>query len=156
MALNTGIAEEDRKAVADGLGRVLADSYTLYLKTHNFHWNVTGPHFSSLHSLFEEQYTELAAAVDEVAERIRMLGQPAPGSYKAFAERTSLKEEEGVPEWKQMIQQLAEDNEATARTIRSVFPTAESGDDEATIDLLTVRLAAHEKAAWMLRSHLEK
>ena len=156
MALNTGIAAEDRKAIADGLGRVLADSYTLYLKTHNFHWNVTGPHFSSLHSLFEEQYTELAEAVDEVAERIRMLGQPAPGSYKAFLERTSLKEEEGVPAWEQMIQQLVEDNETTARTIRSVFPTAESGEDEATVDLLTVRLAAHEKAAWMLRSHLEK
>jgi len=156
MALNTGIPEEDRKAIADGLGKVLADSYTLYLKTHNFHWNVTGPHFSALHDLFEEQYTELAAAVDEVAERIRMLGQPAPGSYKAFQERTSLKEEEGVPGWEQMIQKLVEDNETTARTIRSVFPTAEAGEDEATIDLLTQRLAAHEKAAWMLRSHLQE
>ena len=155
MALNTGISEEDRKAIAEGLGKVLADTYTLYLKTHNFHWNVTGPHFASLHNLFEEQYTELAAAVDEVAERIRMLGQPAPGTYKAFAERTSLTEEERVPSWEKMIEQLVADNEATARTIRSVFPTAEAGNDEATLDLLTERLAAHEKAAWMLRSHLK-
>ena len=155
MALNTGISEEDRKAIAEGLGRVLADSYTLYLKTHNFHWNVTGPHFASLHNLFEEQYRELAEAVDEIAERIRTLGQPAPGTYKAFAERTSLKEEEGVPSWEQMVEQLVADNEATARTIRSVLPTAEAGNDEATIDLLVQRLAAHEKAAWMLRSHLE-
>ena len=155
MALNTGISEEDRKAIAEGLGKVLADTYTLYLKTHNFHWNVTGPHFAALHTLFEEQYTELAAAVDEVAERIRMLGQPAPGTYKAFAERTSLTEEEGVPSWEKMIEQLVADNEATARTIRSVFPTAEAGNDEATLDLLTERLAAHEKAAWMLRSHLK-
>lgn len=155
MALNTGISEEDRKVIAEGLGRVLADSYTLYLKTHNFHWNVTGPHFASLHNLFEEQYRELAEAVDEIAERIRTLGQPAPGTYKAFAERTSLKEEEGVPSWEKMVEQLVADNEATARTIRSVLPTAEAGNDEATIDLLVQRLAAHEKAAWMLRSHLE-
>ena len=155
MDVDIGITEEHRQKVADGLSRLLADTYTLYLKTHNFHWNVTGPHFASLHNLFEEQYTELAAAVDEVAERIRMLGQPAPGTYKAFAERTSLTEEEGVPSWEKMIEQLVADNEATARTIRSVFPTAEAGNDEATLDLLTERLAAHEKAAWMLRSHLK-
>ncbi|HLS68327.1 MAG TPA: Dps family protein [Kiloniellales bacterium] len=155
MAQNTGISEEDRKAIAEGLGRVLADSYTLYLKTHNFHWNVTGPHFHSLHNLFEEQYSELAEAVDEIAERIRTLGHPAPGTYKAFAELSSVKEEDGVPSWEQMLQQLVADNETTARTLRSVFQIAEAGNDEATIDLLTQRLAVHEKAAWMLRSHLE-
>lgn len=154
MALNTGISEEDRKAVAAGLSRVLADSYTLYLKTHNFHWNVTGPNFQSLHSLFETQYSELAAAVDEIAERIRALGQPAPGSYKAFAELTSLQEAEGVPNWKEMVEALLADNEATARSIRSVFPVAEAANDEGSLDLLTQRLSVHEKAAWMLRAHL--
>ena len=156
MALNTGIAEEDRKAIADDLCRVLADTYTLYLKTHNFHWNVTGPNFSSLHKLFEEQYSELAEAVDEIAERIRTLGHPAPGSYKAFAEHTSLKDEDGVPDWKEMVEQLVNDNEATARTLRSAFSSGEAGNDEATIDLLTERLRVHEKAAWMLRSHLDR
>lgn len=154
MALNTGMSEEDRKAVAAGLSRVLADSYTLYLKTHNFHWNVTGPNFQSLHNLFETQYSELAAAVDEIAERIRTLGQPAPGSYKAFAELTSLQEADGVPNWKEMVEALLADNETTARSIRSIFPVAEAANDEASLDLLTQRLSVHEKAAWMLRAHL--
>jgi len=155
MKTNTGIAEEDRKAIAEGLSKVLADTYTLYLKTHNFHWNVTGLQFNSLHTMFETQYTELAAAVDELAERIRALGHFAPGSYKAFAALATIKEADGVPSSKEMLEQLVQDNEAVARTARSVFPTAESGQDEATADLLTQRLTAHEKAAWMLRSHLE-
>lgn len=152
MSLNTGIAAEDRKVIAEGLSKVLADSYTLYLKTHNFHWNVTGPGFPQLHQLFEDQYTGLAAAVDEIAERIRILGFPAPGSYKEFAKLASIEEAEGVPQAKQMVEQLAADNEAVARTARSVFPAAESAHDEATVDLLTQRMAAHEKAAWMLRA----
>lgn len=153
MSLNTGIAAEDRKVIAEGLSKVLADCYTLYLKTHNFHWNVTGPGFPQLHQLFEDQYTELAAAVDEVAERIRILGFPAPGSYRQFAKLASIEEApEKVPSAKEMVEQLAADNEAVARTARSVFPAAESAQDEATVDLLTQRMAAHEKAAWMLRA----
>lgn len=152
MSLNTGIAAEDRKVIAEGLSKVLADSYTLYLKTHNFHWNVTGPGFPQLHKLFEEQYTELAEAVDEIAERIRILGFPAPGSYKDFAKLSSIEEADGVPSAADMIKQLAADNEAVARTARSVFPAAESAEDEATVDLLTQRMAAHEKSAWMLRA----
>ncbi|SMF75454.1 starvation-inducible DNA-binding protein [Tistlia consotensis] len=152
MSLNTGIAAEDRKVIAEGLSKVLADSYTLYLKTHNYHWNVTGPGFPQLHRLFEEQYTALAAAVDEVAERIRILGFPAPGSYKAFAALASIEEAEGVPSAREMVEQLAADNEAVARSARAVFPAAESATDEATVDLLTQRMAAHEKAAWMLRA----
>ncbi|MFC4350688.1 Dps family protein [Fodinicurvata halophila] len=155
MSLNTGIPAEDRKTISEGLSKVLADSYTLYLKTHNFHWNVSGPQFSALHNLFEEQYKELAAAVDEIAERIRALGHTAPGSYKAFSQLKSIEEAEDVPDSKTMLRQLAEDNETVARTARSVFPATESATDEATADLLTQRLAAHEKAAWMLRSHLE-
>lgn len=155
MSLNTGIPAEDRKVIAEGLSKVLADSYTLYLKTHNFHWNVSGPQFAALHNLFEEQYQELASAVDEIAERIRALGHTAPGSYKAFSKLTSIEEAEDVPDSKTMLKQLAEDNETAARTARSVFPATESGNDEATADLLTQRLAAHEKAAWMLRAHLE-
>ena len=152
MSLNTGIAAEDRKVIAEGLSKVLADSYTLYLKTHNFHWNVTGPGFPQLHQLFEDQYTGLAAAVDEVAERIRILGHRAPGSYREFAKLASIEEAEGEPSAKEMVEQLAADNEAVARTARSVFPAAESAQDEATVDLLTQRMAAHEKAAWMLRA----
>ncbi|MGM0561847.1 MAG: Dps family protein [Pseudomonadota bacterium] len=155
MSLNTGIPAEDRKVIAEGLSKVLADSYTLYLKTHNFHWNVSGPQFSALHKLFEEQYQELASSVDEIAERIRALGHSAPGSYKAFSKLTSIEEADDVPDSKTMLKQLAEDNESVARTARSVFPATESGNDEATADLLTQRLAAHEKAAWMLRAHLE-
>lgn len=152
---NIGIQEGHRKAVCQGLDRVLADSYTLYLKTHNFHWNVTGPRFSSLHALFETQYTELAAAVDEIAERVRALGFPAPGSYKQFTQLTSIDEETGVPSAEEMVRQLSADNETVVRTARAAFPAAEEAGDEATKDLLTQRMAAHEKAAWMLRSHLE-
>jgi len=150
--LNTGIAAEDRKAIAEGLSRLLADSYTLYLKTHNYHWNVTGPQFPTLHALFESQYQELATAVDGIAERIRALGHPAPGSYKAFAALTSIEEANGARGAEDMVRDLLADHETVARTARSVFPAAEAGEDEATADLLTQRLLVHEKAAWMLRS----
>ncbi|MCH7930129.1 MAG: DNA starvation/stationary phase protection protein [Proteobacteria bacterium] len=152
MTIDIGIAETDRKEIAEGLAGVLADSYTLYLKTHNFHWNVTGPMFNTLHLMFEQHYTELATAVDEIAERIRALGHPAPGSYAAYGRLTSIAEEEGVPSAEEMIRQLVEGHEAVARTVRSVFPAAERGGDEATADLLTERLRVHEKTAWMLRS----
>ena len=155
MQINTGIPAEDRKAIAAGLSHVLADTYTLYLKTHGFHWNVTGPMFQTLHTMFEEEYTELWAALDEVAERIRSLGEPAPGSYAAFAELTSIEEEPGVPEAKEMIRQLVAGHEAVAKTARSVFPAAEAGSDEVTADLLTQRMTVHEKTAWMLRSLLD-
>ena len=155
MQINTGIPADDRKAIADGLSHLLADTYTLYLKTHNFHWNVTGPMFQTLHTMFEEEYTELWAALDEVAERIRSLGEPAPGSYAAFSKLTSIEEEAGVPEAKDMIRQLVAGHEAVAKTARSVFPAAESGNDEVTADLLTQRMTVHEKTAWMLRSLLD-
>lgn len=152
MEINTGIPEEERKKVAEGLSHLLADSYTLYLKTHNFHWNVTGPMFQSLHAMFEEHYTELATAVDEIAERIRALGEPAPGSYAAFARLSSVQEAEGVPEAEEMVRQLVEAHESVAKTARSVLPIADAGDDEVTLGLLADRLAVHEKTAWMLRS----
>ncbi|MCW2306017.1 Dps family protein [Rhodobium gokarnense] len=152
QTIDIGIKTEDRTAIADGLARLLADTYTLYLKTHNFHWNVTGPMFNTLHTMFEEQYTELATAVDEIAERIRALGVAAPGSYKQFADLTSLSEETSVPDAKEMIRQLVKDQEAVVRTARSVFPTAEAANDEPTADLLTQRMQIHEKTAWMLRS----
>jgi len=155
-AVNIGIPAESRHNIAEGLSRVLSDSYTLYLKTHNFHWNVTGPMFATLHTMFETQYTELATAVDEIAERIRSLGEFAPGSYAAFSRLSSLKESETVPAAVDMIRQLAEGHEAVASTARSVFPAAEEGNDEVTADLLTQRMAIHEKTAWMLRSLLEK
>ncbi|MBP5858742.1 DNA starvation/stationary phase protection protein [Marivibrio halodurans] len=155
MDIDIGMKQDERSEVAKGLARVLADSYTLYIKTHNFHWNVTGPMFNSLHAMFEEHYTELATAVDEIAERIRALGEFAPGSYKAFAELTSIKEETGVPEAKEMIRQMVEGHETVARTAREVFPTAEKAGDEPTADLLTQRMQVHEKTAWMLRSMLE-
>ncbi|WP_422365263.1 Dps family protein [Pelagibius sp.] len=155
MQINTGIPADDRKAIADGLSHLLADTYTLYLKTHSFHWNVTGPMFQTLHTMFEEEYTELWAALDEVAERIRALGEPAPGSYVAFAKLTSIEEEPGVPEAKDMIRQLVAGHEAVAKTARSIFPTAETGNDEVTADLLTQRMTVHEKTAWMLRSLLD-
>ena len=151
-AIDIGINEQDRLEIAEGLSRLLADTYSLYLKTHNFHWNVTGPMFNTLHLMFETQYTELAPAVDEIAERIRALGVPAPGSYSQFAERTSIKEETGVPSAEEMIAQLVKDHEAVAKTARSVFPAAESAGDEPTADLLTQRMQIHEKTAWMLRS----
>jgi len=150
--IDIGIPEQDRLAIADGLSRLLADTYTLYLKTHNFHWNVTGPMFNTLHLMFETQYTELAVAVDDIAERIRALGVPSPGSYAQFAERTVVKEETGVPPAEDMIAQLVKDQETVARTARSIFPAADDADDEATADLLTQRMQIHEKTAWMLRS----
>lgn len=154
MEINIGINQADRKEIADGLSRLLADSYTLYLKTHNFHWNVTGPMFNTLHTMFEGQYTELATAVDEIAERIRALGEPAPGSYAQFAELTVISEETGTPAAEDIIRQLVEGQEAIARTARSVFPAAEKAGDEPTADLLTQRIQLHEKNAWMLRSML--
>lgn len=155
MKIDTGIPAKDRKATAEGLSRLLADSYTLYLKTHNFHWNVTGPMFQTLHAMFEEEYTELAMAVDEIAERIRALGHRAPGSYAAFAKLSSIEEAEDVPKAKDMVRQLVAGHEAVAKTARSVFPAAEAGNDEVTADLLTQRMQVHEKTAWMLRSLLD-
>lgn len=155
MKLDIGITAEDRQKVAHGLSKLLADSYTLYLKTHNFHWNVTGPHFKSLHLTFEEHYTELATAVDEIAERIRALGEVAPGSYVQFAKLTAVKEETGVPAAMDMVKQLVEAHEQVAKTARSIFPLATTASDEVTADLLTQRLQVHEKTAWMLRSLLD-
>jgi len=150
--INIGIEEKDRQNIAEGLSRLLADSYTLYLKTHNYHWNVKGPLFNTLHQMFETQYTELAAAVDEIAERIRALGEPAPGSYKAYARLTTIEEEDSVPEAEQMIRQLLKGQEAVVRTARSVIGAADAANDEPTADLLTQRMQVHEKNAWMLRS----
>ena len=154
--IDIGIPAKDRKEIADGLSRLLADTYTLYLKTHNFHWNVTGPMFNTLHLMFEAQYNELALAVDLIAERIRALGYPAPGSYKAYAGLSSIKEADGVPSAKAMIAQLVKGQEAVVRTARSVFPAVERVNDEPTADLLTQRMQVHEKTAWMLRSMLEQ
>jgi starvation-inducible DNA-binding protein len=156
MGINIGIEERDRAEIAKGLSRLLADTYTLYLKTHNFHWNVTGPMFQTLHLMFETQYTELALAVDLIAERIRALGFPAPGTYSEFMELASIKEERGKVSAEKMIQLLVEGQEAVVRTARSVFPAAEKVNDEATADLLTQRMQLHEKTAWMLRSLLER
>ena len=152
MDIDIGINETNRKEIAQGLAKLLADSYTLYLKTHNYHWNVTGPMFNTLHLMFEQQYTELAAAVDEIAERIRALGEPAPGSYNAYARLTSIEEEDSVPSAEEMIKHLVKGQEAVVRTARSVFPAAETANDEPTADLLTQRMQVHEKNAWMLRS----
>jgi len=156
VEINIGIEKKDREAIAQGLARLLADTYTLYLKTHNFHWNVTGPMFQTLHVMFETQYMELALAVDLIAERIRSLGFPAPGTYKEFAELSSIKEQQGVPSATQMITLLVEGQEAVVRTARSVFPLVEKVNDEPTADLLTQRMQVHEKTAWMLRSLLEE
>lgn len=153
--INIGISEENRRKIADGLSRVLADSYTLYLQTHNFHWNVTGPQFQTLHLMFEQQYTELAGAVDLIAERIRALGFPAPGTYAEFAKLSSVKEVSGVPEANQMIRILIEGQETVTRTAREIFPIVDDAHDEPTADLLTQRMQVHEKTAWMLRSMLE-
>ncbi len=155
MAIDIGIAEKDRKAIAAGLGHLLADTYTLYLKTHNFHWNVEGPMFNTLHLMFEQQYTELALAVDSIAERIRALGVKAPGSYAAFAKLSSIAEETGNPKATEMIRQLAAGQEAIVRTARKIFPLAESAGDEPSADLLTQRMQVHEKNAWMLRALLK-
>ncbi len=154
IPIETGIPEETRTEIADGLANLLADSYLLYLKTHNFHWNVTGPMFVTLHELFEEHYTELAAAIDEIAERIRALGSFAPGSFSQFKELASIEEETGTPEAHEMVQQLIQGQEAVVRTARKVLPVAADADDEPTVDLLTQRMQIHEKNAWMLRSLL--
>jgi starvation-inducible DNA-binding protein len=156
MAIEIGIPAPDRKAIAQGLSRLLADTYSLYLKTHNFHWNVTGPMFQTLHLMFETQYTELATAVDLIAERIRALGHFAPGSYGDYGKLSSIKDANGVPSATKMIAELVAGQEAVVRTAREVFPLAEKGNDEATQDLLTQRMQLHEKTAWMLRSLLEK
>jgi starvation-inducible DNA-binding protein len=156
MKIDIGINAKDRVAIAAGLGRLLADSYTLYLKTHNFHWNVTGPMFQTLHLMFETQYTELAAAVDLIAERIRALGEPAPATYTEFLRLSAIKEPKGVPAAADMIRQLVDGQETVVRTARSLFPVVERAHDEATADLLTQRIQLHEKTAWMLRSLLEK
>lgn len=154
MDINIGIDEKQRKEIAAGLSKVLADSYTLYLKTHNYHWNVTGPMFQTLHTMFETHYNDLALAVDEVAERIRSVGEFAPGSYKAFSALSSIKEEDGVPSAEDMIRKLVEGHETVARTSREVFQVAEAASDEPSCDLLTQRMQYHEKTAWMLRSLL--
>lgn len=156
MKIDIGISQKDREQIANALAHLLADTYTLYLKTHNFHWNVTGPMFQTLHTMFEDQYTALAPAVDEIAERIRTLGFPAPGTYKAFAELSSIKEDEGVPAATDMIRQLVEGHETCARTAREALPACDKASDEPTADLLTQRMQEHEKTAWMLRSLLEK
>ena len=155
MKIDIGIEKTERKAIADGLSKLLADEYTLYLKTHNFHWNVTGPMFNTLHLMFETHYTEAALAVDLVAERIRALGFAAPGTYAEYAKLSSIEETPGVPEAMDMVRLLVKGHEACARTARSVFPLADKASDEPTADLLTQRLQVHEKTAWMLRSLLE-
>jgi starvation-inducible DNA-binding protein len=154
--VNIGIDDENRAKIAEGLSRLLADTYTLYLKTHSFHWNVTGPMFQTLHLMFETQYTELALAVDLIAERIRALGYPAPGTYSEYAKLSSIPETPGVPKAKDMIQLLVEGQEAVVRTARSIFPVVDEVNDEPTADLLTQRMQVHEKTAWMLRSLLEE
>lgn len=153
--INIGINAEDRQKVAHGLSVFLADSYTLYLMTHNFHWNVTGPQFNSLHNMFMTQYTEQWNALDMIAERIRALGHPAPATYKEFSKLATIKEVEGVPKAKEMIQYLVNANEGAARTARSLFSVVDAANDQPTADLLTQRLEVHEKTAWMLRSLLE-
>ena len=153
--IDIGIKSSDRKKIVDGLAELLADSYTLYLMTHNFHWNVTGPQFNSLHQMFMTQYTEQWTALDLIAERIRALGYPAPGTYRQFVKLASIQEVEGVPSANDMIRHLVSAQEATARTARRLFPIVSGADDQPTADLLTQRLEVHEKTAWMLRSLLE-
>ena len=156
-AINIGIGEKDRAAIAEGLSRLLADTYTLYLTTHNFHWNVAGPMFNSLHAMFMAQYTELWTAVDPIAERIRALGHPAPGSYAQFGKLSSLKDAPAVPpKALEMVAILAEGHEAVARTARSVFEVVDAANDQPSADLLTQRMDVHEKTAWMLRVLLEE
>jgi starvation-inducible DNA-binding protein len=160
MALSTlpidiGIDEKARQQISAGLSRLLADTYTLYLKTHHFHWNVTGPMFQTLHGMFEQQYTELVQAVDEIAERIRALGFPAPGTYAEFSRLTTIQETSGVPKAIEMIRLLVEGHQTVVKTAREVFPIAENANDAPTGDLLTRRMETHEKTAWMLRSLLE-
>jgi starvation-inducible DNA-binding protein len=155
-SINIGLSEKDRSNIVDGLSRMLADTYTLYLKTHNFHWNVTGPMFQTLHLMFMTQYNETWLAVDLLAERIRALGYPAPGSYKEFAALTSIKDSSGTVSAKEMIKQLVAGQETVVRTAREVLPVAEKAGDQPTVDLLSARMEVHEKNAWMLRSLLEE
>ncbi|MDX9993988.1 MAG: Dps family protein [Rhodocyclaceae bacterium] len=154
-AIDIGISAADRAKIAQGLSRLLADSYTLYLMTHNFHWNVTGPQFNALHTMFMAQYTEQWNALDIIAERIRALGHPAPGTYKEFVKLASIKEVDGVPKAEEMLRLLVAAQEATARTARELFPVVDKANDQPTADVLTQRLDVHEKTAWMLRSMLE-
>jgi starvation-inducible DNA-binding protein len=156
MAIDTGISAKDRAAIANGLSRLLADTYVLYLKTHGFHWNVEGPMFQTLHQMFMTQYTETWNAIDPIAERIRALGHYAPGSSQQYEKLASIKESTGVPRAEKMVQELIEGQEAVARTARSVLPVADKANDQPTLDLLTQRLDIHEKNAWMLRSLLKK
>jgi len=151
-AIDIGIDEQDRIKVADGLNRLLADSYTLYLQTHNFHWNVTGPQFRELHLMFEEHYTELATAVDEIAERIRTLDVAAPGTYKAFAELTSIEETDGVPSAKDMVAILTQGHEQVVEACRDGLALAQDANDESSVALISDRMRTHEKTAWMLRA----
>lgn len=153
-ALDIGIPAEQLKAITDGLARMLADTYTLYLKTHNFHWNVTGPQFNTLHAMFMTQYSEIWAAVDEIAERLRALGAFAPGSYSAFAELATVREAKGVPSAEAMVAELAADQATVVRTARAVLAVAEAANDQPTVDLMTQRMQVHEKYAWMLRAML--
>ncbi|MDC8832180.1 Dps family protein [Alteromonas gilva] len=153
--IDIGIDEADREAIAAGLKKVLADSYTLYLQTHNFHWNVTGPQFRELHLMFEEHYTELATAVDDIAERIRTLGVAAPGTYKGFAELSAIEEVEGVPEATEMVSLLTHGHEQVVKTCRAVLSIAQNADDESTAALVSDRMRVHEKTAWMLRAMLQ-
>lgn len=150
--IDIGISQENREAIAEGLKRLLADSYTLYLQTHNFHWNVTGPQFRELHLMFEEHYTELAVAVDDIAERIRTLGVAAPGTYKAFAELSSIDEVEGVPGADTMVDLLTKGHEQVVKTARAVLKVAQEADDESSAALVSDRMRIHEKTAWMLRA----
>ena len=152
--IDIGISEADRQTIAEGLSRLLADSYTLYLKTHNYHWNVEGPMFTTLHLMFEEHYNELALAVDEIAERIRTLGEPAPATYREFSALSSIEEDTDRPDATEMIRRLVAGHENVVRTARSVFPAVEAASDEPSADLLTQRMQVHEKTAWMLRSLL--
>mgnify|MGYP006205029929 FL=1 len=155
LSMDIGISEADRKKIAEGLSALLADSYTLYLMTHNFHWNETGPQFNSLHNMFMAQYTEQWNALDIIAERIRALGFPAPGTYKEFVKLASIKEVDGVPKANDMVRHLVAAQEATARTARKLFPVVDEANDQPTADVLTQRIDIHEKTAWMLRSLLE-
>jgi starvation-inducible DNA-binding protein len=155
LAIDIGIPAHDRQKIADGLSRLLADTYGLYLKTHSFHWNVEGPMFNTLHLMFMDQYTELWTALDAIAERIRSLGYPAPGTYAEFARLSKIEDTEGVPEAMEMVRLLVRGLETVARTARNGFKAADKGGDESTADLLTQRLQVHEKTAWMLRSLLK-
>jgi starvation-inducible DNA-binding protein len=153
-SINIGIDSGDRQKIAGGLARLLADTYTLYLKTHNYHWNVTGPRFRELHLMFEEQYNELALAVDSIAERIRTLGYPAPGTYRQFADLTTIEEVAGVPAAEAMVRDLVTAQETVVRTCREILPSAQAANDESTASLVADRMTIHEKTAWMLRSLL--